>query len=101
EVVAINDLADAGTLAHLLKYDSIHGPFGIPCEAKGNAILVRGREIPVLNRKDPKDLDWKALKVDLVVEATGKFKSREQLRHHLGNGAKKVILSVPPLEEDI
>ncbi len=101
EVVAINDLTDATTLAHLLKYDSIHGTFATPCEAHGNAIRFRGREIPVLNHKEPKDLDWKALNVDLVVEATGKFKKREQLQHHLDNGAKKVILSVPPLEEDI
>lgn len=101
EVVAINDLADAATLAHLLKYDSIHGPFAHPCQAKGNALWVQDREIPVLNQKHPKDLDWKGLKVDLVVEATGKFKSREHLQYHLDNGAKKVILSVPPADEEI
>lgn len=101
EVVAINDLADARTLAHLLKYDSIHGPFAPDCRATEHGILIGEREIPVFNRDHPRDLDWTSAKVDLVVEATGRFKTREQLRHHLDHGAKKVILSVPPLDQDI
>src|SRR5690606_14581059 len=101
EVVAINDLADVATLAYLLKYDSIHGPFSVECSAKDNVLLVDGREIPVLQGVHPEHLDWKAHRADLVVAATGKFKSSEALEHHLLGGAKKVILSVPPLEEDI
>lgn len=101
EVVAINDLADAKTLAHLLKYDSIHGTFEADIRSEGNSITVNGRAIQVFNHNHPKEIDWKAQAVDLVVEATGKFKKEEQLRHHLKNGAKKVILSVPPEEDDI
>lgn len=101
EVVAINDLADAPTLAHLLKYDSIHGPFAADCRGREKAIWVNGREIPVLQGTHPQNLDWKAHAVDIVVEATGRFKTREALGHHLLGGAKKVILSVPPLDEDI
>src|SRR5690606_18657035 len=101
EVVAINDIADASTLAHLLKYDSIHGPFSGGCRAGEGTIWVNGREIPVLQGAHPQNLDWGAHGVDIVVEATGRFKTREALAHHLANGAKKVILTVPPLEDDI
>src|SRR5690606_29191490 len=100
-VVAINDLADPATLAHLLKYDSIHGPMVVDCSASKRALRVGGRDIPVLGEDHPRKLDWAAHGVNLVVEATGKFKKREELQCHLDRGAKKVILSVPPLEEDI
>jgi len=100
-VVAINDLADAKTLAHLLKYDSIHGvsPAEISCE--GNSIIVNGKPFPLLNASHPSDVDWERYEVDTVIEATGKFKTSKDLQHHIVNGAKKVILSVPPESDDI
>ncbi|KAB5486549.1 MULTISPECIES: type I glyceraldehyde-3-phosphate dehydrogenase [Flagellimonas] len=101
QVVAINDLADATTLAHLLKYDSIHGTLDADVRSEGNSIIVNDRKIQVLNQNHPKEIDWKSHEVDLVVEATGKFKKREQLQHHLINGARKVILSVPPEDDSI
>ena len=101
QVVAINDLADAKTLAHLLKYDSIHGTFDAAVRSEDSCIIVNGRKIQVLNQNHPKEIDWKSHEVDLVVESTGKFKKREQLQHHLTNGARKVILSVPPEDESI
>ena len=101
KVVAINDLADAVTLAHLLKYDSVHGVFQKEVSHTENAILVENSEVPLLNCASPKDIPWSQHKVDIVVEASGKFKDRSILAHHLKNGAKKVILSVPPSEDDI
>jgi len=101
QVVAINDLADAKTLAHLLKYDSIHGTLGKDIKADKDSITVDGKSVAVLNHRLPNEIDWKAHQVDIVVEATGKFKKREQLECHLKNGAKKVILSVPPEDDDI
>ncbi|MBO0322591.1 type I glyceraldehyde-3-phosphate dehydrogenase [Muricauda sp. CAU 1633] len=100
-VAAINDVADAKTLAHLLKYDSIHGPFNADVSSDSNHIIVNGEKISVLNHQHPKEIDWKAYGVDLVVESTGRFKKREDLEFHLKNGAKKVILSVPPEDESI
>ncbi len=101
QVVAINDLADAKTLAHLLKYDSIHGIFEADVQSEGNSLIVNGREIKVLNQNHPKDINWRDQHVEFVVESTGKFKKKEQLEHHLQNGAKKVILSVPPEDDTI
>lgn len=101
QVVAINDMANAETLSHLLKYDSIHGVLNTDVTYKGNHILVDNQEIPVLNHHQPKEIDWKSHGVDIVVESTGKFKTREELGHHLKNGAKKVILSVPPMDDSI
>lgn len=101
KVVAINDLANAETLAHLLKYDSMHGVLDNKISHKDHQILVDDREIPVLNHAHPKEIDWKSHDVDIVVESTGKFKSRGDLELHLENGAKKVILSVPPLDDSI
>lgn len=101
QVVAINDLADAHTLAHLLKYDSIHGAMPADIHAEKDSIRVNGQKVAVLNGNHPKEIDWKAHQVDIVVESSGKFKTREALQHHLDNGAKKVILSVPPLDESI
>ncbi|SNZ01924.1 type I glyceraldehyde-3-phosphate dehydrogenase [Flagellimonas pacifica] len=100
-VVAINDLANAKTLAHLLKYDSIHGTFNADITSTENEIIVDGKKIRVLNHERPEQIDWNSINVDIVVEASGKFKNKEDLSHHLTNGAKKVILSVPPIEEDI
>ncbi len=100
-VVAINDLTDAKTLAHLLKYDSIHGPLNADIASAGNQIIVNGKKVHILNQDNPQQIDWSMYNVDIVVEASGKFKTRESLTHHLKNGAKKVILSVPPEEEDI
>jgi len=101
KVVAINDVANAETLAHLLKYDSIHGISNFDVSHKNHQIIMDGREIPVLNHNHPKEIDWRSHQVDIVVESTGKFKTREDLDFHLNNGAKKVILSVPPLDESI
>lgn len=100
-VVAINDLADAHTLSHLLKYDSIHGISEHDISSSKAAIIVNGREIPLLNKNHPSQIDWSTHNVDFIIEATGKFKSKIDLQHHINNGAKKVILSVPPIEDDI
>lgn len=100
-VVAINDLADAPTLSHLLKYDSIHGVFQKEVSHSNNHIIVDNNKIALLNHNSPKDIPWSDHKVDIVVEATGKFKDRPILEYHIKNGAKKVILSVPPTEDDI
>ncbi|MEX0312960.1 MAG: type I glyceraldehyde-3-phosphate dehydrogenase [Allomuricauda sp.] len=101
KVTAINDLTDAKTLAHLLKYDSIHGTFSTHINSSEHAIRVNDQEIAVLSHDHPKDIDWSAHGVDLVNEASGKFKNKESLEHHLKNGAKKVILSVPPVDDSI
>lgn len=101
EVVAINDLADAKTLSHLLKYDSIHGVSPHHITAKDNGISINQKTITLLNHNHPKDIDWSPYAVDIVIESTGKFKTSEQLNHHINNGAKRVILSVPPVEDDI
>ncbi|WP_299275706.1 type I glyceraldehyde-3-phosphate dehydrogenase [uncultured Psychroserpens sp.] len=100
-VVAINDLADARTLGHLLKYDSIHGVSSQDISATQNCIVLNGRDIPLLNNEHPKYIDWTPFDVDFVIEATGKFKTSKDLNHHINNGAKRVILSVPPIEDDI
>lgn len=101
EVVAINDLADAHTLSHLLKYDSIHGISEHDIHYSEATIVVNGRSIPLLNESHPSKIDWSPYHVDFVIEATGKFKTKTDLQHHITNGAHKVILSVPPLEDDI
>lgn len=100
-VVAINDLADAKTLSHLLKYDSIHGIAPQHIGYEGNHIIVNGNSIFLSNEAHPSTINWSTSNVDLVVECTGKFKDRETLSMHLKNGAKKVILSVPPNDNDI
>lgn len=101
EVVAINDLADSKTLSHLLKYDSIHGILNQEVSHTKNSIVVAKKDITLFNESRPKDINWKSHDVDVVVEATGKFKSYNDLNHHIKNGAKKVILSVPPLDDSI
>lgn len=101
EVVAINDLADVQTLSHLLKYDSIHGVLKQHVSYSEGFINVDDQKVAILNHTHPKDIDWSAFKLDFVIESTGKFKDRESLQYHIQNGAKQVILSVPPLEDDI
>ncbi len=98
-VVAVNDLAPADSLAHLLKYDSVHGRFGAPVEAREGALVVGGREVRVLAEKDPAALPWKALGVDFVIESTGIFRTREACAKHIEAGAPKVLLTVPPSGE--
>ncbi len=95
EIVGINDITDAATLAHLLKYDSVHGIFNKPVEAKENAIVVDGREIKVTAIRSPAELPWKDYGVQVVVESTGLFRTREKAEQHLKAGAKKVIISAP------
>lgn len=95
EIVAINDLTDAKTLAHLLKYDSVHGRYPLPVSSEGDYLVVGEKKIKVLAEKDPANLPWKELEVDVVVESTGVFRKREQIEKHLQGGAKKVVLTVP------
>ncbi|MFD1926933.1 type I glyceraldehyde-3-phosphate dehydrogenase [Sporosarcina siberiensis] len=95
EVVAINDLADAAMLAHLLKYDTVHGVFDAEIGVDENNILVNGKKIQVFSEKDPSSLPWGELDIDFVIEATGIFRTRETLQKHIDAGAKKVILSAP------
>jgi len=101
QVVAINDLADAKTLSHLLKYDSIHGVFNKNITYNSNSIKFESQNIPLLNQKNIEVIDWNPYKVDFVIEATGKFKSIKELQHHITNGASRVILSVPPTDDAI
>ncbi len=100
-VTAINDLADAKTLAHLLKYDSLHGVFNANISHEENAIIVEGKTIALSNEVAPEHIDWSKNDVTIVVEATGKFKTRATLKPHLKDHVKKVILSVPPQDDDI
>ncbi|KYH34673.1 glyceraldehyde-3-phosphate dehydrogenase [Clostridium tepidiprofundi DSM 19306] len=101
EVVAINDLTSPATLAHLLKYDSLYGKFEGTVEAKENSIVVNGKEIRIYAERNPKDLPWKELGVDVALECTGLFRNREKAELHLEAGAKKVIISAPAKDEDI
>lgn len=96
DVVVINDLTDSKTLAHLLKYDSVHRRFPGTVSAEADGIVVKGKKIPVTAMKDPAQLDWRKYNVDVVIESTGKFLDRESAQSHLNAGAKKVILSAPP-----
>ena len=99
--VAINDLTDAKTLAHLLKYDSVHGPFDAKVEAGSDYIKVNGRKIAVISEKDHAKLPWKKYKIDIVVESTGIFTKESDLIDHLKCGAKKVLLSAPAKEGNV
>lgn len=101
EVIAINDLADSNTLSHLLKYDSVHGIFSGSVSSINNQIVVNDTSVTLLNESHPKNIDWSPYKLDFVIECTGKFKTRNHLEHHIKNGAKRVILSVPPLDNSI
>lgn len=100
-VVAINDLTDSATLAHLFKYDSVHGPFNGEVVANENSISINGQEIPILNEKDPSNLPWKELAVDVVIESTGFFTKKQDAERHLTAGAKQVIISAPSPSKEI
>ena len=101
EVVAANDITDAETLAHLLKYDSALGSFGHPVQASGDGIDVDGKHVKVLSVKDPAQIPWSDLGVDIVVESTGLFTDAEKARAHIdGGGAKKVVISAPARNQD-
>jgi glyceraldehyde 3-phosphate dehydrogenase len=101
DFVAVNDITDAKTLAHLLKYDSVLGNLDRAIEARGDAIAVDGEEFKVLSVKDPAQLPWKDLGVDVVFESTGKFTRREDAAKHLAAGAKKVIITAPATGPDV
>ncbi|GAA5660523.1 glyceraldehyde-3-phosphate dehydrogenase [Geobacillus stearothermophilus ATCC 7953] len=101
EVVAVNNLTDANTLAHLLKYDSVHGRLDAEVSVNGNNLVVNGKEIIVKAERDPENLAWGEIGVDIVVESTGRFTKREDAAKHLEAGAKKVIISAPAKNEDI
>ena len=101
EIVAVNDLTDAETLAHLLKYDSIHGILDAEVKAEKDAIVVNGKAIKVLAERDPAALPWGALGIDVVVESTGRFTDADKAAAHIKAGAKKVIISAPAKGEDI
>jgi glyceraldehyde 3-phosphate dehydrogenase len=95
EVVAFNDLTDAKTLGHLFKYDSVHGKFNGDVAVDGDSLVINGKKIRVYAEKDPANLPWKELGVEIVAECTGIFRTREKMSKHLTAGAKKVVLSVP------
>ncbi|MBZ0157435.1 MAG: type I glyceraldehyde-3-phosphate dehydrogenase [Alphaproteobacteria bacterium] len=101
EIVAINDLTDAKTLAHLLKYDSVHGIFDADVQVKDNSLVVDGKEVKISSERAPENLPWKAMGVDVVIESTGLFTDREKAAKHLDAGAKWVIISAPAKEPDI
>jgi glyceraldehyde 3-phosphate dehydrogenase len=101
EVVAVNDLTDAETLAHLLKYDSVHGPLSIDVGHGDGALDVGGKKVKVLAHADPKQLPWKDLGVDIVLESTGRFTSKDAAKVHIDNGAKKVVISAPAKGVDL
>ncbi|MDQ3673590.1 MAG: glyceraldehyde-3-phosphate dehydrogenase, partial [Gemmatimonadota bacterium] len=101
DFVAVNDLTDTRTLAHLFKYDSIHGTYQGDVEAGKDSIIVDGDEIKILSQKDPAALPWKDLGVDIVLESTGRFTDAPKARAHIDAGAKKVIISAPAKGEDI
>jgi glyceraldehyde 3-phosphate dehydrogenase len=101
EFVAINDLTDTATLAHLLKYDSVHGRFSGTVQAEEGALVVNGKRIAVLAEKDPANLPWAKLGVDVVIEATGHFTDRAGAGKHIAAGAKKVIITAPAKDPDV
>jgi len=101
DVVAVNDLTDAKTLAHLFKYDSVHGIFSGQVDTDGENLLVNGKSIKILSQRDPSLLPWKELEVDIVIESTGFFRARDQAAQHLTAGAKKVVISAPGKDADI
>src|SRR5687768_11930493 len=101
DFLAVNDITDTKTLAHLLKYDSILGRFPGEVEATETAIIVDGQEIKVLSERDPADLPWGEIGADVVIESTGLFTKREDATKHLDAGAKKVIISAPATDPDV
>lgn len=101
EVAAINDIADARTMAHLIKYDSIHGVLPNEVSHSENAIIIDGKNYPFLRKSTITELNWSSLEIDIVIECTGRYKTLEELNQHLTSGAKKVILSAPPEDDRI
>lgn len=101
DIVAVNDITDAPTLAHLLKYDSVYGRFKGDVKAEGDHIIVDGKKIKVFAEKEPGNLPWKDLGVDVVIEATGKFRSYDKAEPHLKAGAKKVVITAPAKGENV
>lgn len=101
EIVAVNDLTDANMLAHLLQYDTVHGKLSVEVKAENNNLIVDGKEVKVLSERDPAQLGWGDLGVEIVVESTGRFTNRNDAAKHLEAGAKKVVISAPAKEEDI
>lgn len=101
EVVAVNASYPAETLAHLVKYDSVHGTFDADVQAGDNELIVNGKTVKLLSNRDPKQLPWKELNIDIVIEATGKFKSKETAGYHIEAGAKKVLITAPGKDEDV
>jgi glyceraldehyde 3-phosphate dehydrogenase len=101
ELVAINDLTDTATLAHLLKYDSVHGAFGEDVSSTERSLIINGKEIEIYSEKDPSKLPWGELGVQTVFECTGLFRDRESASRHLDAGAEKVIISAPAKNPDI
>ena len=100
EIVAVNDITDAKTLAHLLKYDSVHGRFAGTVEARDDRLVTGGKEVRVFAAKDPSELPWKSLGVEVVIESTGKFTDREGAEKHIKAGAKRVLISAPAKNPD-
>ncbi len=100
DVVGINDITDAATLAHLLKYDSVHGKYKGEISVDGNAIVVDGKKTPITAERDPANLPWKALGADIVVESTGLFRDKATAGKHISAGAKKVLISAPAKDPD-
>jgi glyceraldehyde 3-phosphate dehydrogenase len=100
-IVAINDITDSGTLAHLLKYDSVHRKFNAEVKHDTNHLYVNGKEIKIFASKDPENLPWKNLDIDIVIESTGLFLDKASAKKHLIAGAKKIILSAPAKDDDI
>lgn len=101
DFVAVNDLTDTKTLAHLFRYDSVHGRYSGKIEAKEDRLIIDGDEVLVLSERDPAKLPWKDLEVDIVFESTGLFRGRDDAGKHLKGGAKKVIITAPAKNEDI
>jgi glyceraldehyde 3-phosphate dehydrogenase len=101
EIVAVNDITDAGTLAHLLKYDSVHGRYPGTVEQGGDGLIVDGKPVRVLAERDPAGLPWADMGVEVVIESTGLFTARDKAAKHLDAGAKKVIISAPATEPDL
>jgi glyceraldehyde 3-phosphate dehydrogenase len=101
EVVGLNDLTDAKTLAHLLKYDSLYGKFDGTVEAKENSIVVNGNEIKIFAERDPKNIDWASVGAEIVIESTGLFTDATKANAHLGKTVKKVLISAPAKNEDV
>lgn len=100
-IVAINDITDSATLAHLLKYDSVHRKFNAEVKHDNDHLFVNGKEIKIFASKDPENLPWKALDIDIVIECTGLFLDKKSSQKHLNAGAKKIILSAPAKDDDI